>query len=562
MMANIPMMFRAQIERRGKIQYAGDARPASQWVDEWLKGCPPTPPPADSSVPVWQRRQTAQSGVKMPRFGRQVKTRDYQIRWRLVTNSGQDEGVIRPVIGAKGLPFFPGSSMKGAFLRACPPEDRENYCGGEVMEDGEKRTKPGILRFHGGYPVDMKWGSDRDRLVDVVHGQQPYQVMRGDAGHTANVQISLYRPEFRFGISSSVIPDGDPEWDRIWKIWEKALGKGIGSRVSAGYGYVEEVDAETPSLFSVHLKGQGLTSQLLTQKPEFRPNLFKATLRGHTLRLLGGLTEREDVARNLTQKLWGGIDGGATVGAIGINFKAEDLELFPGPKGSSLYELESGRLDLLQLGNVSPKANAFLQELVRFSLLMGGFGKSWRRVDHELFYPDYKKFAIGCHWELLLPKSKNLCVINNKSNLQAVTAFLDKLRSKATTWMESEGYQSDGYIDNWREAWHPDKVQVWGRLAKDKSDSLAVRWFHDTQKLKNSALGGSIGTIGRSWHRMYPRYVYPKDQELRRNQDQYVELLTLFPDDSNQTQQFLGYLQNQSDPSQPGTFRQLWGGNN
>ncbi|MEG4434501.1 hypothetical protein QUA95_31145, partial [Microcoleus sp. F10_A2] len=170
----VPLMFRSQLEGRGKIQYAGDAGPASEWVEQWLECCPPVPENADESVPLYKRGRT-KSLVKMPEFGQGVETKQYTLSWRLVTNSGQDEGMIRPIIGAKGLPFYPGSSMKGAFWRSCPPKKREKYCGGEVVEDGQNTTKPGILRFHGGFPADMSWG-EKERLVDVVHSQQKRQV--------------------------------------------------------------------------------------------------------------------------------------------------------------------------------------------------------------------------------------------------------------------------------------------------------------------------------------------------------------------------------------------------
>jgi len=599
-MADIPMMFRAQIPERGKIQYAGNHKPASQWVDEWLTGCPPTPKPIDESIPKW-KRPAPQLVVKMPKFGAHVKTGDdYQICWRLVTNSGQDEGVIRPVIGAKGLPFFSGSSMKGAFWRACPPEDRMKYCGGEIIERGQKRTKPGILRFHGGYPIDMAWG-DRDRLVDVVHGQQPYQVLRSNANHTANVQISLYQPKFRFGISSSAISDNDPQWAHIWNIWEKALANGIGSRVSAGYGYVDRINQDGSItrienrdrvLLSVHLKGQGLTSQLLTKDqdqigiPEFRPNMFKAALRGHTLRLLGGLTNQRNergqlIAEVLTNQLWGGIEGGAVVGLLGINFQttAENLRLkphwyTPGRREipMSTYNLQEGKLDLLKVKVVSPELENFIGYLVRFTLLLSGFGKSWRRVYHDLFYPSYfengDKAMIGCHWEIL-PASEKLYVRANNPDLSNITTFLHEIQEKAIAWLRSEGYQPNGYVGNWREAWHPDNVQVWGRLAKNKKDSLALFWFHDSyttnQSIKLSELTGwssrndrsPKSKIGRIWHRMYPRYCKIKDGKTVRYKDEYVELLTIFPDDSSTTEQFLTFLQAQADPSDNRKFRQL-----
>ena len=176
----IPLMFRAQVEGRCQIQRLPTAKEqAEQWTEEWIEG-------VDENI---------------PKFSKNVQTRKYQITWRFITNSGQDETVTRPVIGAKGFPWYPGSSMKGAFLRACPREDKIRYCGGQ--KDNE--TKPGILRFHGGYPQDLNW-IEHD-LVDVVHPQQGWQTQTTNTrskpkGESAFVQISLYQPHLVFGISS------------------------------------------------------------------------------------------------------------------------------------------------------------------------------------------------------------------------------------------------------------------------------------------------------------------------------------------------------------------------
>ncbi|NER26163.1 MAG: hypothetical protein F6J89_00430 [Symploca sp. SIO1C4] len=583
----VPLMFQAQIPERGKIQYAGNVEPASKWVNQWLKACPPAPDAVDENVPVWQRKQVGPR-VKLPEFGKNVQTQKYQIRWRLITNSGQDEDVIRPVIGAKGLPFFPGSSMKGAFLRACLTDgERLGYCGGEeVTAQGEKRTVPGILRFHGGYPVDMASWAKRDRLVDVVHGQQPYQVMDNSASHTANVQISLYQPRFKFGISCTEQLSQE-EWDKIWQIWERALATGLGSRVSAGYGYVDKVNQDGSLtrienrdriILSAYLSGQGLRAQLLNRKGEFRPNMFKAVLRGHTLRLLAGITN-ETVAKALTQKIWGGIDGEAIVGKVGILFTADEDELHLGehiyrpkskPFSMPTYNLEKGRLDLLKVGKISKELKKFLRYLLHFSMLLGGFGKSWRRIHHKLFdqsfEPSYFKKGdkpmIGCHWEFL-PESEKLWILNNASSLSTITQFLQRTQESAIAWLQSEGYEPNGYVRDWRETWHPNTVQVWGRIAQDKGDSQAIVWFHNDyfakQSIKNSELTGWAAKkgfdsqVGRIWHRMYPRYVKTKTGKLIRLKDEYIELLTIFPDDSENTKQFLDFLDSRSQ------FNQLWG---
>jgi CRISPR-associated protein Cmr6 len=51
---------------------------------------------------------------------------------------------------------------------------------------------------------------------------------------------------------------------------------------------------------------------------------------------------------------------------------------------------------------------------------------------------------------------------------------------------------------------------------------------------------------------MYPRYLTTRNGELRQKRQEYVELLTIFPDKSDKTQDFLEFLQNQSD------FIKLW----
>jgi len=621
---NVPLMFQAQIPERGKIQYVGEEnkkqkrelaniskpqkhtrqfgidnnknknqkgekeKPAyERWVMQWLEGCPPAPEKVDEKHRATQRCSTKFT-IKLPQFGSNVKSWEYyQIRWRMVTNGGQDEGLIRPVIGAKGMPFFPGSSMKGAFLRACPEDKRQQYCGGEILIKGEKRTKPGILRFHGGYPVDMSW-AQCDRLVDIAHGQQPYQVMRNtkEKGENANVQISLYQPKFKFGISSTKTLE-DSEWQEIQNIWEKALASGIGSRVSAGYGYVDRVNQDGSlepiencdrTLLSIHLNGQGLASLLLLKEnerdkhktPEFRPNMFKATLRGHTLRLLGGIAD-EQIAQDLTKKLWGGIpEKGedkqeqtednkpkAIVGSIGIHFTVKGKLCTKGKhtynqvnKFGDLstpemptYKLENGKLNLLKIGELKPEAEQFILNLVKFSVLLGGFGKSWRRTHHKLFYSSYfennDKPMIGCYWEFTQESEEFYIPANDLSN---IAKFINNIRENAIDWVKSEitDYQPNGYVQNWREAWHSNKVQVWGRFAND-GKSIAIEWFHDTNKLKGSSLAGGLEKIGRTWHRMYPRYL--EDGKLIRLENEYVELLTIFPDESNEkSKQFMNFL--------------------
>jgi CRISPR-associated protein Cmr6 len=573
---NIPLMFQAQVRGRSQIQKLENLKNTRQpqqqaydWVDQWEKAC---------------------DIDNVPTFDKPIQTsKEYTFTWRMVTNSGQDGGVIRPVIGEHGWTYFPGSSMKGAFRRACASiEEKLRYCGGE--KDGELHS--GILRFHGGYPNSAEWLDSS--LVDVVHPQEDWQV-KDQSSHSALVQISLYEPTFIFGISCTTIPENDPEWTRIWEIWQIALERGIGSRVSAGYGQIKT--HKTNKLLGIGLQGQGLTSKRINNVGEFRPNVFKAALRGHTRRLFSGITD-EETAERLTKQFWGGFeDKNAIIGLLGIAFSSpdlfEDVYIYRDNVKDiemPVYEIGNSSLNLLIMQEVSEpnrkNLRLWITQLVKFAMLLGGFGKSWRRVDHRLFshsseFPRYLTNSqrkninpmIGCHWKFT-DSSKSWYV--PVESLEDVTKFLDGLydktqklvEKKALEFLKKSSYPINPPTDNIREAWRKGNVEVWGRIAKRANDCDAIAWFHRAyqgeQSIKTSELTGWSSNndrepktqIGRIWHRMYPRY-RKRGEELI-DTGEYVELLTIFPNRSGseeeveKTAKFLKFLKDSSN------FTQLW----
>jgi CRISPR-associated protein Cmr6 len=551
----VPMMFRAQVNGRCQLQrlIPRQEPDAIRWAEEWVEKIYPQAP-------------TFASSTSAP----QLQNRSYQINWRFVSNGGQDDGVIRPVIGAKGWPYYPGSSMKGLFRRACTPAQADLYCG-KALSKGD--FEPGILRFLGGYPTDDHW---TESLVDIVHPQQAWQVKDDQKDGGAFVQISLYKPELSFGISSS-IPLEDSEWLTIWQIWEQALAQGIGCRVSAGYGHPQTLSGRV--LFRGHLKGQGQAAKLLDQTGEFRPNIFRAAIRGHALRIFGGLVNAETADR-LVNELFGSAIGGGDVGLLNMSFQDSKLDMGEFGSGGYVqptYAVEGQLLWLVSRPLADPKQEEALKQLIaaltRFAMLLGGFGKSWRRVDHRLFFEDYyddaHKSLIGCHWQWLERSwLKDIPV----RKLDHIGAYIDRVRQTATQWMQLRGVtpQANG-AHVWREAWHPDQVQVWGRLAASDQESEAVRWFHGAYQeaipaarvpkgsIYDSSLTGKVSQVGRIWHRMYPlvRLVKnsqdPTGKPLPRKTEQYFELLTIFPDNSPESTQFLTFL-----ATHPFQFQKLW----
>jgi CRISPR-associated protein Cmr6 len=165
---------------------------------------------------------------------------------------------------------------------------------------------------------------------------------------------------------------------------------------------------------------------------------------------------------------------------------------------------------------------------------------------------------IGCHWEFS-NKSKSLCYIRNVKDVQEA---LDKIIQNTKKFLQYKELDLASQGCNWREAFHPNKVQVWGRIAEDKLDSEAIRWFHENytknQTIKQSQLTGTLKQVGRIWHRMYPVVRLLKDPKnpkkpIVRKTSKFIELLTIFPDDSQKAKDFLSYLQTMK------TFEKLWG---
>ncbi|MEQ9359854.1 hypothetical protein [Coleofasciculus chthonoplastes] len=557
----VPLMFQAQVKGRSQLQYIdqnAEVQDSQRWASEWTKEVYPHPPD----------------------LGKTVAARTYKMQWRFVTNGGQFEGIIFPALGAFGLPFYPGSSMKGLFCQACTSEQKQRY---RLTKNSDE---PSLLRFHGGYPVN-DW---KQNLVDIVHPQQKWQVQTHNTGQkpsneTGFALISLSEPAIQFGISSQ-LPDTD--WEEVWAIWERALGYGIGCRTSSGYGLPKarltesgEEDYPIPiqgeQLYKAFLKGEGQAPQLITGEKEFRPNLFRGSLRGHALRIFGGLTDNK-TAEKLVENLFGGVNDGGTQGLLTCAFKTSALNLgtFTDGYGEPTYKV-AGELRWLlmsprQLDEIKQQTlKKLLQAFMRFALLFGGFGKSWRRADHRLFYQEYykrRKPLIGCHWQW---DEKSLTYGAKVSRLNQVGRFINQVRQIASEWMQLQGIEPDERNHaNWREAWHPDCVEVWGRLAEGAEDSVALKWLHEPyqkenhrfreaeKSIKQSSVTGQISQVGRLWHRMYPVVKLvdnPKNpgKKKPRKTPNYLELLTIFPDDSDKCNDFLDFLD-----TEPEGFRRLW----
>ena len=525
---DVPMMYRAQIGRCS-LQYAGNQDDRTQWVKEWVYPIPNQPNQREP------RHQHLEPDLREASF-HCVKV---EFPYRVFSNCGQDS-IQRPVLDVRGIPFIPGSGVKGLFRRACQERDRiENKPKNESLTSkycGDKENlKPGCLRFHGAYPI----GNWANHVVDVVHPQQTRQVgmidpkkpIKKKDSTSASTLISLYQPTLIFKFSRT---DKSVDWSEVEKLLYEALRRGVGGKTSTGYGLGGKPEGQSnllpeytrqqsnQNVFHLDLKGKGISSLLLDKQHEFRPNLFKATLRGHLSRLLAGVCNCEPVVKAEVNRLLGGPDRKDTdrEGVIQLFWESEGIKYDP-VKRPTCYETE-GILHIAAKSKAQSDDFTFVQEVLKFAYIMGGFGKSWRRVWHETFYPDYfinkkeEKFHIGCHWESLTPNWINFQSDTATKQLQD---FLAQLHKKCCAHSGSHPPASL----NWREAWHPDRVLVYSKVV---NDSEVVRLFHNDTFKTTSAIGGrnpgdKIPTFVSSvWHRMLP---LPNNQ--------YLEIVTIFHGD-------------------------------
>ncbi len=500
------MMYRAQIKERCSLQNAGKNPHLIRWVDEWVQ------PRSDQSPTYQQSQPSLGLDDTMYRFL-------LELSGRLSSNSGQDS-IIRPVIDNQGIPVIPGSGIKGLFKRWL----RQNILTPAELKIVEK------LRFHRAYPIGDWTGGGR--MVDVIHPQQERQIGIKKTSPHAFAAITLYKPTLVFELSCRQQLTLE-QWQRVEEWVKSALTAGIGGKTSTGYGLIGQPPRKQEEYnLIIPLLGTGVSSLLRSDVPEFRPNQFKASIRGHVTRLLGGVCGD----RNLINKQLNYFFGhDRATGKLDMYWQTQAFlgqNLTQEHEKTPIFKVQ-GKL----LVSLPCREADWLQSVFQFGYIIGGFGKSWRRVWHKCDLPDwhpgfmssYQTRAIGCHWECYNP---SFVGIENKQHLEN---FLSKLyvdtqqfRSQLNSSQPNNHQESLDYMTTWREAWHPNNVTVYA-LETDKSQ--AINLFHHKIFKYTPAIGGrginikngkeekdnrptSVSSV---WHRMLPI-----------DCNQYLEIVTLF----------------------------------
>ncbi|OYD87086.1 hypothetical protein CDG77_31350 [Nostoc sp. 'Peltigera membranacea cyanobiont' 213] len=529
----IPKMYLAQIEGRCSLRYASEPEDRKQWLQEWVDPKQDGNPYTHTKPILRQDRKPDPHSKLALRQDTSIYCLEIKFNGRVVSNGGQDT-ILRPVLGKNGIPYIPGSSIKGLFRRACNHEQKIRYCG--------DADRPGKLRFHGAYPVG-DWTRKKRQpakqgevpkscylIEDIVHPQQKRQVEAQDSP-SAYALISFYEPTMIFEFSSAVRNSDEEniDWREVETILTTALRQGLGGKTSTGYGfasgYIPEYTIKDNPLYNqalhIELEGTGVSSKLLSGELEFRPNIFKAALRGHVSRLLAGVCNNKNRIEEATDDLFGSTNA---PGKVEIYWE-QPRKVTP----NNTYHTK-GILHIL-----APEAERqFVNLVMQFAYIMGGFGKTWRRVSHEKFYPSYLqqygKFDIGCHW---ISSQSNFITINNRTDLGN---FLNQLYESCQKYL---AINSPIFVRDWREAWHSQRVTVYSEVF---DNSQAIKLFHQEPFKITPAIGGRERPgeprfVSSVWHRMLPI-----------EGNKYLEIVTMFHGDRtlwrNQLQPFIQSLEN------------------
>ncbi len=525
LLEDYPMEYRAQIPGRCQRQFISDNRVSNTgqtpdvvtWLKEWVRG-------ADEQFP---------SSLEMIVVSKSIRVFRIKINQRLISNSGIDDGLIRPTIATGGWPIIPGSSIKGLFRNRCREiiEPRVTKWCGNTYDVGE--TKQGTLRFHGAFPANTEWRKEGGAYsLDLVHPQWKWQLGHKDLTHSAFAVISLNKPEIIIPISSSDPLITEKDWHDIENILITAIqSNGIGGRTASGYGVSGEIEPDR-IIFQCSVLGRGTASTLLNGKPEFRSTMFRAAIRGMALRIFGGLCD-ENTAEQKVDELFGGITGEKPMrGILNCRFIETNLPLLEKSQTQYIFDLYtvSGRLQWSvnslertiteeQVKNIK----LLIESLHGLVMSLGGFGKGWRRINHDLFgksikVSGYTKAPIGCHWQW--DDYENLPSLLKVMEGADIKSLLETARSCA---LKHIGSLNTMNIADWQEVIHPQMTFIWTRIAANPNDSLAMKWFHAKNsddnnvpvalrlnrteiggRLENKKLNDGPTSVSRAWHRMYP----------------------------------------------------------
>jgi CRISPR-associated protein Cmr6 len=316
------------------------------------------------------------------------KTLEIKFSWRLRVGGlpGFNDLLLPAMHTVYGVPYVPASSLKGVVREWAEQQDEvirgqvRSMLGYLDMNAKEDTSSLGKVQFLDAFPtgrclsLDManpQWHWPKEETHSLDFKPEPHAL------------LSLRNSTLIIGLKATYL--GSKEDVEIVLKWlEEALKYGLGSRISAGYGYADGL-IKTTQLSSEHhfkLWSQGMYGQNI-YNAEFRPVAVRGVLRYWFRAIALGLYDLKTV-KKLEGNLFGTITPTTVRGSLRLRITFNE-------DGDKPFRV-SGKI---RLEASSENQLKFAQLLLKLASSLSGCGRGSRRPLHW----NNNRFR-GCHWEV------------------------------------------------------------------------------------------------------------------------------------------------------------------
>jgi CRISPR-associated protein Cmr6 len=316
------------------------------------------------------------------------KTLKITFPWRLRVGGlpGFRELLLPAMHTVYGVPYVPASSLKGVVREWAEQQDEairgqvRSMLGYLDMNAKEDASSLGKVQFLDAFPTGTCLSTDMANPQWHWSEENTHSPGFRPVPHAL---LSLRNSMLIIGLKTTYL--GSKEDVEIVAKWlEEALKYGLGSRISAGYGYADGLIEKTQLSSEHHFKlwSQGMYGQNI-YNAEFRPVAVRGVLRYWFRAIALGLYDPETV-----KKLEGNLFGTITPKAIRGSLR---LRITFNEDGDNPFRV-SGKI---RLEANSESQLTFAQLLLKLASSLSGCGRGSRRPLHW-----NNNRLRGCHWEV------------------------------------------------------------------------------------------------------------------------------------------------------------------
>jgi CRISPR-associated protein Cmr6 len=402
--------------------------------------------------------------------------------------------VFHPVYG---VPFIPASSLKGA-VRAWAKQNGKSAT--EINRlFGTLDNGVGCVQFFDAFPTKPSLS------VDMANPQWPWEGNRVKYDPKPHALLSMEQPKVLIGISKTSRLKNNDDLQTVKEWLEQALGSGIGSRVSGGYGRTQlsaGLAYSSSHPFQIWTQGMyGATPPARENnyqgEVEFRPTALRGVLSYWFRAFALGLYDSQ-TCQQLENRLLGNLSQEGTI-RIGVECQKQETSSDKIYSYAGTILLEAKYQNHLRL----------IEKILCFASHVSGVGRGSRRPLHI-----NSSRGRGCHWEL----SENIFPYDKQAWKNLITGIQETFRevqkNGQTPTQQTPGDARNRYQDTINKdariylvpssrMIHPRQVRNWSQQGHTPAiRGQALETLYGDNRFKgetrnqggNAFVGGKLGT--------------------------------------------------------------------